>query len=284
MDTAFPTGPIPDVALNDGHTLPAIGLGTYTLNGSGGAAAMASAIREGYRLLDAAFNYENEGALGEAIRISGVPRSELVLASKLPGRHHRHAEALATIDESLWRAGLEYYDLYLIHWPNPRQGHYVEAWRALIEARKRGLVQSIGVSNFLPEHIDRLIAETGVVPAVNQIERHPRFQQWGQIAFDRSHSIVTQAWSPLGRGSLLDDPVLSEIATRHDRTVGQIVLRWQVQSGCLPLPKSTSPARQAENLAVFDFELSTNDMTAIAAVDRSDGRLNNQDPAIYEEF
>jgi len=284
MDTAFPTGPIPDVALNDGHTLPAIGLGTYTLNGSGGVAAMASAIREGYRLLDAAFNYENEGALGEAARVSGVPRSELVLASKLPGRHHRHAEALATIEESLWRAGLEYYDLYLIHWPNPRQGYYVEAWQALIDARRRGLVRSIGVSNFLPEHIDRLVAETGVAPAVNQIERHPRFQQWGQIAFDRSHSIVTQAWSPLGRGSLLDDPVLSEIAARHDRTVGQIVLRWQVQSGCLPLPKSTSRARQAENLAVFDFELSVNDMTAIAVLDRPDGRLNNQDPAIYEEF
>ncbi len=171
------TSVIPNITLNDGATLPAIGFGTYSLNGAAGVATLMSAIRHGYRLLDSAFNYENEGAVGQAARHAGVPRSRLHVTSKLPGRHHQYDAALATIEESLYRAGLDYYDLYLIHWPNPSRGLYVEAWTALVEARRRGLVRSIGVSNFLPAHLEQIISATGVRPAINQIEMHPYFPQ-----------------------------------------------------------------------------------------------------------
>lgn len=275
---------IPDLPLNDGNSLPALGFGAWSLNGSHGAEAIASALRQGYRLVDSAFNYENEGALGEAIRRAGIPRESLRITSKLPGRHHRYGEALATVEESLWRAGLDYYDLYLIHWPNPKQGLYVEAWQALIEARRRGLVRSIGVSNFLPAHLERIMSETGVAPSVNQVEMHPRFPQIEQRAFDKAHGIVTQAWSPLGRGELFKNPDLSAIAERLARSVGQVILRWHHQSGSLPLPRSASPERQMENLDIFDFALSSDDMAQIAGLSQPDGRLRDQDPARYEEF
>ncbi|VDC33756.1 aldo/keto reductase [Pseudogemmobacter humi] len=275
---------IPELRLTDGVALPAVGFGAWSLNGTQGVEAITSALHSGYRLIDSAFNYENEGAVGEAIRRSGLPRESLRITSKLPGRHHRYDEALATIEESIWRAGLDYYDLYLIHWPNPKQGLYVEAWRALIEARKRGLVRAIGVSNFLPAHLERIMSETGIAPVVNQVEMHPRFPQVEQRAFDKAHGIVTEAWSPLGRGELLKDPVLTAIAERLGRSVGQVVLRWHHQLGSLPLPRSASPARQAENLAIFDFALSPEDMAQIATLARPDGRLRDQDPARYEEF
>lgn len=275
---------IPELRLSDGTNLPAIGFGAWSLNGSKGVEAITSALEQGYRLIDSAFNYENEGAVGEAVRRAGIPRESLRITSKLPGRHHHYDEALATVEESLWRAGLDYYDLYLIHWPNPKQDLYVEAWRALIEARQRGLVRSIGVSNFLPAHIERILSETGVAPVVNQIEMHPRFPQVEQRAFDKAHAIVTEAWSPLGRGELLKDPVLTAIAERVGRSVGQVVLRWHHQLGSLPLPRSASPERQAENLAIFDFVLSADDMAQIATLARPDGRLQDQDPADYEEF
>ncbi|PZO66860.1 MAG: 2,5-diketo-D-gluconic acid reductase [Paracoccus denitrificans] len=275
---------IPDLRLSDGTDVPAIGFGAWSLNGSAGVEATTSALEQGYRLIDSAFNYENEGAVGEAVRRSGLPRESLRITSKLPGRHHRYDEALATVEESLWRAGLDYYDLYLIHWPNPKQDLYVEAWRALIEARERGLVRSIGVSNFLPAHLERILSETGVAPVVNQVEMHPRFPQVEQRAFDKAHGIVTEAWSPLGRGALLEDPVLTTIADRVGRSVGQVVLRWHHQLGSLPLPRSASPERQAENLAIFDFTLSADDMAQIATLARPDGRLKDQDPAHYEEF
>lgn len=276
---------IPDTTLNDGRTMPAIGLGTYKLNGSAGAEAMAAGIRAGYRLLDSAFNYENEGAVGQAVRRAGVPREELFLVSKLPGRHQRREDALRTVEESLYRAGLDYWDLYLIHWPNPKQGLFVEAWRALLEARERGLIRSAGVCNFLPEHLDTLVRETGTPPAVNQVELHPYFPQRAQIAFDRRHDIVTQAWSPLGRAiNIMEEKRLAEIAGVTGKTVSQVILRWHIQSGTVPLPKSASPERQAENLNVFNFELCDADMAAIDALARPDGRLKGQDPAEYEEF
>lgn len=276
---------IPDINLNDGRTMPAIGLGTYTLNGAAGVEAMADGIRAGYRLLDSAFNYENEGALGEAARWADIPREELFLVSKLPGRHQRRAEALRTVEESLYRAGLDYWDLYLIHWPNPKRGLFVEAWEGLLEARERGLVRSVGVCNFLPEHVEALVRETGVAPAVNQVELHPYFSQRPQRAFDRRHNIVTQAWSPLGRGvDILKDGTLREIAEVTGKTVAQIVLRWHIQSGVVPLPKSATADRRAENLNVFNFQLCDADMAAIDALTRPDGRLKGQDPAVYEEF
>lgn len=276
---------IPDITLSDSTTLPAIGFGTYLLNGHRGVDTMTRAIANGYRLLDSAVNYENEGALGEAVRTSGMPRAELRLVSKLPGRHHHFDEAITTIEESLLRARLDYFDLYLIHWPNPKQGLYVEAWRALIEAKSRGLVRSIGVCNFLPDHIETLERETGVTPSINQIELHPFFPQAQQRAFDESHGIVTQAWSPLGRANaLLQNEALQGIAGRLGKSVPQVILRWQIDLGVIPLPKATSQERQIENLAIFDFTLTDEDKAVIAGLARPDGRTADQDPAEYEEF
>ena len=278
-------GAIPTLTLNDGLTLPAVGFGAYKLNGEAGVAAVVSAIRNGYRLLDSAINYDNEGAVGQAVRQSGVARAELRVASKLPGRRHAYADAIATVEESLSRAGLDYFDLYLSHWPNPRQGLYVEAWGALIERRKRGLTRSIGVSNFLPEQLDRLIGETGVTPSVNRIELHPYFPQEEQRRGDRERGVLTQAWSPLLRANaLFREPAIVRVAARLGRTVAQVVLRWHVQLGVEPLPKAASAERQVENLALFDFALTAEDMAAIATLARPNGRLRDQDPARYEEF
>ncbi|KZU82581.1 aldo/keto reductase [Lactiplantibacillus plantarum] len=271
--------------LRDGLTVPKIGFGTYKLNGAHGVQVIDSAIDRGYRLLDTAFNYENEGAVGEAVRRSSVPRSELLISSKLPGRHHTYTEAINTIQESLYRAGLDYYDLYLIHWPNPKEDHYVEAWQALIDAQKLGLIRSIGVSNFLPEHLERLNKETGVLPVINQVELHPYFNQQAQRDYDQAHGILTQDWSPLGRASeMLQNEMLKEIAVHYHKNVGQLILRWELQLGTLPIPKSSTPSRQAGNMDVFDFEISAADMATINGLSQVDGRLNNQDPAVYQEF
>ncbi|HEV7277517.1 MAG TPA: aldo/keto reductase [Devosiaceae bacterium] len=274
-----------DYTLNDGTTLPAIGLGTYGLRGLAGAEGMAAALGEGYRLLDSAVNYENEGAVGRAVRSSGVPREEVRVTSKLPGRHHRKAAAIIALEESLLRTGLDYLDLYLIHWPNPSQGLYVEAWEAMIEARQRGLVRSIGVSNFLPEHLDLLIEQTGVTPSVNQIELHPYFNQPVQRASDRERGILTQAWTPIGKGTaLLDEAQVRAVARKHGRTPAQTVLRWHLQLGVMPIPKSATPARRVENLDIEGFSLDDDDMRLIGELTKPDGRLFDGDPATHEEF
>lgn len=276
---------IPEIKLNDGMTVPAVGFGTYKLNGAAGVQAIVSAIDAGYRLIDSAFNYENEGAVGEAVRRSSVPREQLRITSKLPGRHHAYKEAVQTIQESLYRAGLDYFDLYLIHWPNPSKDLYVEAWQALVDAQKWGLVRSIGVSNFLPEHLQRIIKETGVAPSINQVELHPYFAQEEQRAWHEEHGIVTESWSPLGRANhLLEDPAIQKIAAAHQKSVPQVILRWHTQLGAIPLPKSASPERQLENLSIFDFSLSEEEMRAISGLSRPDGRTFGQDPATYEEF
>lgn len=271
--------------LRDGLVVPKVGFGTYKLNGLTGVNTMVQALSNGYRLLDSAFNYENEGAVGEAIRRSEVPRSEIIVASKLPGRHHSYDEAITTIQESLLRAGLDYYDLYLIHWPNPKEDLYVEAWQALIAAQRFGLVRSIGVSNFLPEHLDRLEIETGVLPVINQVELHPYFNQESQREYNAQRGILTQDWSPLGRASeILNNPVLSEIANKYGRNVGQIILRWEIQLDTMPIPKASSTMRQLGNLDIFDFELTSEEMAMINGLSKPDGRLKNQDPAEYQEF
>lgn len=276
---------IPTKKLHDGTILPAVGFGTYSLKGSQGVQAIRSAIDAGYRLLDTAYNYENEATVGQAIKQHGISREEILVTSKLPGRYHQQDNAITTIQESLYRAGLDYYDLYLIHWPNPKQDHYVEAWQALLDARKWGLIRSIGVCNFLPEHLERLKAETGELPVINQIELHPFFNQEKQRQYHEENGIVTESWSPLGRKTnLLEHPLLAKIAENHGRTVSQIVLRWHYQLGSIAIPKSATPKRQVENLAIFDFELNHADMEKINSLTISDGRIADQDPAVYEEF
>ncbi|MEF3329208.1 MULTISPECIES: aldo/keto reductase [Oceanobacillus] len=276
---------IPEITLHDGVQIPAVGFGTYKLKGQQGAQAINTAITNGYRLIDTAYNYENEATVGEAVRRSSVPREELVITSKLPGRYHHYDDAIVTIQESLFRANLDYYDLYLIHWPNPIQDNYVEAWQALIDAQKFGYIRSIGVCNFLPEHLERLEKETGILPTVNQIELHPRFNQAEQLKWDTDHQIVTESWSPLSRASdLLQDETLQKIAEKHHKTISQIILRWHYQLGAVAIPKSASPVRQKENISIFDFELSNEEMTIINSFTKTDGRLKDQDPAVYEEF
>lgn len=276
---------IPTRTAHSGLTLPVIGFGTYTLKGREGADTVARAIGNGYTLIDSAFNYENEGSVGAGVRLAGRDRSELIVTSKLPGRRQRHHEAVVTIEESVYRTGLDYLDLYLIHWPNPLTDHYVEAWTAMIEAKERGLLRAIGVCNFLPEHLDRLAAETGVLPEVNQIELHPYWPQPEQLAYDAEHGILTQAWSPLGRGNdLLADPVLTTLADRHGATPGQVVLSWAIARGAIPLPKASGQQRQLDNLAATELTLGEDELAAITALGRPDGRIDDQDPAVYEEF
>lgn len=283
--TSAPPASLPTVTSHGGLTLPVIGFGTYKLNGSSGAETVGRAIAAGNTLLDSAFSYENEGAVGRAVREAGVARESLTVTSKLPGRHHAHDEAIATVEESAYRTGLDRIDLYLIHWPNPRTGRYVEAWEALLEAKERGLVGAVGVCNFLPEHLERLQDATGVLPEVNQIELHPYFPQEQTLAFDAEHGILTEAWSPLGRGNdLLGNPVIGEVAQAHDATPGQVVLAWGMARGVIPLPKASSDARQAENLAATSLRLDDAEVDAITALGRPDGRLAGQDPATYEEM
>lgn len=262
---------IPEYTLNDGLKVPAIGFGTYSLKGEAGVQSIASALDAGYRLIDTAYNYENEATVGRAIKQSSIAREELLITSKLPGRYHAYDKALVAIQESLYRADLEYYDLYLIHWPNPKKDMYVEAWQALIEARKRGYIRSIGVSNFLPEHNEQLIQETGVAPSLNQIELHPFFDQAKRWEQDAKHGIVNESWSPIGRGNdalqdILKDENIVRIAETHDKTPTQVILRWHIQLGSIPIPKAGSLEHQQENINIFDFELNEEEMRAIVFV------------------
>ncbi len=276
---------IPTYVLNDGTRLPAIGFGTYPLRGEDGTAAMVGALAAGYRLLDTAVNYENEAEVGEAIRRSGLPRDEVLVASKIPGRHHAYDDAIASVRASLERLRVERTDLHLIHWPNPGQGKYVEAWRALVQLQKDGLVRSIGVSNFTEEHLSRIIDDTGVTPAVNQVELHPRFPQPHMREVHERLGIRTEAWSPMGkRRAPLEEDAVTSAAGAHKVSPGQVILRWHVQLGSLPIPKSADPGRQAENLDVFGFELSDQEMAAITALAEGDGRLFGGDPDTHEEM
>jgi diketogulonate reductase-like aldo/keto reductase len=271
--------------LNDGSTIPAIGFGTYPLTGADGVTAIASAIEVGYRLLDTAVNYGNEEEVGQAIRRAGVPRDELLVTSKIPGRHHGYDDAVASTKDSLHRLGLDHLDLHLIHWPNPRVGKYVEAWQALVDLQKQGLVRSVGVSNFTEEHLTRVIDATGVTPAVNQVELHPYFPQVEMRAVHERLGVRTEAWSPMGkRQAPFGEPAVAEAAERHGVTPGQVILRWHVQLGSLPIPKSATPERQRQNLDLDGFELSDDEVAAITALGRPDGRLFGGDPDTHEEM
>lgn len=271
--------------LNDGQQLPVIGFGTYPLRGAEGVSAIVSALELGYRLLDSAVNYENEVEVGEAVRQSSLPREDVVITTKIPGRFHAKDLAIASVEDSLRRMELDVIDLVLIHWPNPSQGRYVEAWEALVECRERDLVRSIGVSNFTEEHLTRIIDATGVTPAVNQIELHPRFPQEDMVAVHERLGIVTESWSPLGKGSVdLSAEPIADAAENHGVTNAQVVLRWHLDRGLLPLPKSESPERQAQNLDVLGFTLTETEIAAISAMGVGDGRRFDGDPDTHEEM
>jgi 2,5-diketo-D-gluconate reductase A len=276
---------VPTYELNDGNSLPAVGFGTYPLKDDDGITAIEGALAAGYRLLDTAVNYGNEHEVGEALRRSGLPREEVQVASKLPGRHHAYDEAIASVRGSLDRLGLEYVDLHLIHWPNPSVDKYVEAWRALVDLQKEGLVRSIGVSNFTEAHLARIIDATGVTPAVNQIELHPRFPQAEMREVHKRLGIRTEAWSPMGKRNapLQEDPVTTA-AERLGVTPGQVILRWHVQLGSLPIPKSANLERQRQNLDLFGFELTDDEVAAISALAEPNGRLFGGDPDTHEEM
>lgn len=273
---------IPTVTLNDGTAFPELGLGTYNLRGEDGTAAIVAAIESGYRLLDSAVNYENEAEVGEAARRSGI-RDELIVATKVPGRDHGYDQTIRSAEGSLERLGLDRIDLYLIHWPNPSVDRYVDTFRAMIALQGEGKVGSVGVSNFTEPMLTRLIDETGVTPAVNQVELHPYFPQAALRAFHAEHGIRTESWSPLARRSeLLTERVVADVAAAHGVTPTQAVLRWHTQLGSTPIPKSADPARQIENADVFGFTLTDAEVSAISGLER--GRLWDGDPDTHEEM
>ena len=268
----------PVIELNDGHRIPQIGLGTWPLDDEQVAAAVVQAVEAGYRHIDTAVKYGNEAGVGNGIRLSGLDRSELFITTKLDGEYQGRDRAVAGLDGSLKRLGLDYVDLLLIHWPLPRRDEFISTWKTFERLQADGKVRSIGVSNFKPAHLERLMDACDVVPAVNQIQVSPSITRIVDIAYNRRHGIVTESYSPLGAGSdLLNAPVLGKIAQKHGKTPGQIVLRWHIEQGLVAIPKSANPQRMKENLGIFGFALDTDDVTAIATLDGGDESGVNSD-------
>ncbi|SMH46404.1 2,5-diketo-D-gluconate reductase A [Rathayibacter oskolensis] len=266
----------PLIPLNDGRAIPQLGLGVYKIGDAEAARTVATALEAGYRHVDTATLYGNERGVGEGIRASGVPREQVFVTTKVWNDDHGFDETLAAFDRSLELLGADYVDLYLVHWPIPSRDRYVDTYRALERIKQEGRARSIGVSNFAVEHLERLLGETDVVPAINQVELHPRLPQDELRAFDAAHGIVTEAWSPLARGRLLEEPVLARIAAKHGVSPAQVVLRWHVQLGVVVIPKSVTPARIAENLDVFGFALDDEDLAGIGAL--ATGERTGRDP------
>jgi 2,5-diketo-D-gluconate reductase A len=267
------------IKLNDGRVMPQVGLGVWQSPADVTADVVQTAIAAGYRSIDTAMIYRNERAVGEGVRASGMPREELFVTTKL-WNDDQGPGAQAAFDKSLERLGLDYVDLYLIHWPAPAQDRYLDSWKTMIALRDSGRARSIGVSNFRTEDLQRLIHETGVTPSVNQIELHPRFQQAELRAFHSAHGIATESWSPLGQGGLLGDAVIGKIAAKHGKTPAQVIIRWHIDLGLVVIPKSVTAERIRQNFAVFDFKLDAADMSAIAALDDAGGRIG-PDPAKF---
>jgi 2,5-diketo-D-gluconate reductase A len=264
------TTAIPSLPLNNGTSIPQLGFGTFKIPPEDTRDLVTHALEVGYRHLDTAQMYRNERGVGDAVAASGLARAELFVTTKLNNAFHAYDDALAAFDRSLEELQLEHVDLFLVHWPLPAVGKFVEAWGALEEIYRSGRARAIGTSNFQPHHLRRLFAETTVVPAVNQIEVHPWLGNEEVRAFDAEHGIVTEAWSPLGRGAVLADPTIVRIAAEHGKTPAQVVLRWHLQRGDVVFPKSVTPARIEENFDLFDVELSDADLADITALDRGE--------------
>ena len=267
MSTSIPS---PHLTLNDGNTIPQLGLGVFLVDPAEAERIVLDALEVGYRHIDTARIYKNEEGVGRAIAASGIPREELYITTKLWNRDQGTDSARAALDTSLEKLGLDHVDLYLIHWPAPKYGKHVESWHTLVELRDAGLARSVGVSNFMAYHLDDLAAASPVAPAVNQVELHPAFQQRDLRAFHEARGIRTESWSPLGSAQydLAELPGFAAIAERHGKTVQQIAIRWHLQEGLIVFPKTVRRERMIENAAVFDFELSADDMATIAACDR----------------
>lgn len=278
------TSAIPRLQLNDATSIPQLGYGLHRVDPTRAEELTLAALEAGYRHLDTAYIYGNEEGVGRAIAASGIPRDELYVTTKLWNDRHRDADA--ALNESLERLGLDHVDMYLIHWPVPSQGAYVDAWKSMIRLRDEGLTTSIGVSNFLPAHIDDLEMATDVTPAVNQVELHPLFQRWKELDAMRVHGVAIEGWAPLGGGELgLEDyPEITDAAEAHGKTPAQVVLRWHIQNKVIVFPKTTSTARMEENLDVFDFELTPDEMAALISLDEEEfGRIGPH-PADYADI
>jgi 2,5-diketo-D-gluconate reductase A len=273
---SFSTESVPLVRLRDGVEIPQLGFGVFQVPPEDTADVVRMALSTGYRHIDTAAAYENEAPVGQAVRASGLERSEVFITTKCANRDHGYEEATRALRASLDRLEMDYVDLYLIHWPVPSRDRYVETWRAFIEGQEQGLVRSIGVSNFQLDHLERLIRETGVTPTINQVELHPRLQQRELRRVHAELGIATEAWSPLAQGEVLDDPTITAGADAHDRTPGQVVIRWHIQLGNIVIPKSVTPERIEQNFRVFDFELSEDEMTGIETLDA--GERTGPDP------
>ena len=269
----------PTVTLNNGVEIPQLGFGVFKVKPTETMSAVTTALRVGYRHIDTAEMYGNEKEVGLAITASGLDRDDVFVTSKLNNSHHPYSDALAAFDRTLSDLGLEYVDLFLIHWPLPAVGDFVETWRALESVYRDDRARAIGVSNFHADHLRRLLDETELVPAVNQIEAHPYLTQEPLRAFNASHGIKTEAWSPLARGRVLDDPTIKDVVDRTGRTAAQVVLRWHIQLGNIVFPKSVRLDRIEENFNIFDFELSGEDMAAISKLDR--GERTGPDPDTF---
>jgi 2,5-diketo-D-gluconate reductase A len=272
------TGIAPTVTLTHGAQMPRLGLGTWPLKGDDAARTVAGALDSGYRLADTAFAYGNEDGVGRGIKASAVPREDVFVTTKFNKESHSVAGVHKAFADSARNLGVDYIDLMLIHWPNPAYDHYVDAWRGLIELLEAGDVRAIGLSNFKPAHIDRLLAETGVTPDVDQIQLNPGVTRDGPRAYNAEHGIVTESWSPLGPGSdLLAEPVITRLAETYDRAPGQIVLRWHIELGLVTIPKSGNLERIRSNIDIFDFELTPEDVAAISSLDKGEAAANDSD-------
>ena len=258
----------PSALMNDGRTIPLIGFGLWQVPNDVAVESTMVAIEAGYRHLDTAAVYENESGVGKAIVRSGISREELFVTTKVWNTDHGYDQAMAAMDRSLAALGLDYVDLYLVHWPSPATGNYVETWRAVLAMQEQGKTISVGASNFHPHHLERIIAEFGVVPVLDQVELHPNLQQREVRRFNASHGILTEAWSPLASGELIDDPTIRAIADRHGVSTAQVMIRWHLQLGHVVLPKSVTPERIRQNIDVFGFNLDAGDLAAIAQMDK----------------